>query len=290
MSSKRTIGNERSVAQRRDWSEAERFEVVDEDPELRASVEQDTQAKVDHSDDEWVDDGRLFGQTLRAEEEMAAREWEVERTHRRMDDRQRSDREARTRQVAARGSAERRREFGKRAASVDPKADPDRADPRERLSREMLGAVNEEATRLAGELDGWTRAAISRRLAERVDASGSLLSAVVGVVEEAKTARGTVVPIGELEEVYREEVSIEGTVTTLWEPSSPKISQVGLIEDDTGRTRFTAWKRSAVPIVDEGERVVMRKVAKNWYQGRCSVALTSWSEVFFPERDTWWDQ
>lgn len=113
---------------------------------------------------------------------------------------------------------------------------------------------------------------------------------IVGVVEEAKTARGTVVPIGELEEVYREEVSISGRISTLWEPSSPKISQVGLIEDDTRRTRFTAWKRSRVPIVDEGKRVVMRKVARNWYQGRCSVALTSWSEVFFPERDNWWDQ
>jgi len=284
MSSKRTFGNERSVAQEREQDT--RFEVADE-PELRASVEQDTQAKVDHSDDEWVDDGRLFGQTLRAEEEMAAREWEIERTQRRMDDRQRSDREARTRRVASRGSAERRRAFGKRAASVDPKADPDRADPRERLSCEMLGAVNEEATRLADELDGWTRAAISRRLAERVDASGSLLSAVVGVVEEAKTARGTVVPIGELEEVYREEVSIEGTVRTLWEPGHRSISQVGLIEDESGTTKFTAWTRSKVPLVEEGERVRFRGVKKSWYQGRCSVALTGDSLVEFPEQEPW---
>ena len=288
MSSKRIFGNERSVAQRRDWSEAERFEVVDESPELRASVEQDIQAKVDHSDEQWVEDGRLFGQTLQAEEEMAAREWEIERTQRRMDDRQQSDRGARTRRVASDGSAERRYEFGKRAASVDPKVDPDRADPRERLSREMLGTVNEEATRLAGELDGWTRAAISRRLAERVDASGSLLSAVVGVVEEAKTAPGRVVPIGELEEVYREEVSIEGTVTTLWEPSHPTISQVGLIEDESGRTKFTSWTRSRVPLVEEGERVRLRGVKKSWYQGRCSVALTGDTLVEFPEREPWY--
>jgi hypothetical protein len=284
MSSKRIFGNERSVAQEREQNEVG----VAEEPELRASVEQDTQAKVDHSNDEWVEDGRLFGQTLRAEEEMAAREWEIERTQRRMDDRQTSDREARTRRVASRGSAERRHEFGKRAASVDPRCDPDRADPRERLSREMLGAVNEEATRLAGELDGLTRAAISRRLAERVDASGSLLSAVVGVVEEAKTARGTVVPIGELEEVYREEVSIEGAVRTLWEPGHPSISQVGLIEDESGTTKFTAWTRSKVPLVEEGERVRFRGAKKSWYQGRCSVALTGDSMVEFPEQDAWY--
>jgi ssDNA-binding replication factor A large subunit len=153
----------------------------------------------------------------------------------------------------------------------------------------MLGAVNEEATRLAGELDGLTRAAISRRLAERVDASGSLLSAVVGVVEEAKTARGTVVPIEELEEVYREEVSIEGTVRTLWESSHPSISQVGLIEDESGTVKFTAWTKSRVPLVEEGERVRFRGVKKSWYQGRCSVALTGDSLVEFPEQDPWFE-
>jgi len=283
MSSKRVFGQEGSVAQEREQSE---FEVADE-PELRASVEQDTQATVDHSDDRWVEDGRLFGQTLQAEEETAAREWEIEGTHRRMDDRQGSDREARTRRVAARGNEERQHEFGKRAASVDPTADPDRADPRTRLSREMLGAVNEEATRLADELDGWTRAAISRRLAERVEASGSLLSAVVGVVEEAETAPGTVVPIGELEEVYREEVSIEGTVITLWESSHPSISQVGLIEDESGKTKFTSWTESRAPLVEEGERVRFRGVKKNWYEGQCSVALTGDSLVEFPDQEPW---
>jgi ssDNA-binding replication factor A large subunit len=279
MSNTPTIGNEVSVDEQRNERGEDGFEVVEETPELRPTVEHETQAKVDTNHP----DATPGGLTLAAEERLEAREWEIERTQRRFDRRQDSDREARTRRVAARGSVERRYEFGKRAASVDPRCDPDRADPRERLSREMLGAVNQEATRLAGELDGWTRAAISRRLAERIDGSGSLLSAVVGVVEEAKTARGTVVPIGKLEEVYREEVSIEGRITTLWEPSSPAIQQVGLIEDNTGRTRFTAWKRSRVSMVDEGEQVRFRGVQKSWYQGRCSVALTGDSLVEFPD-------
>jgi ssDNA-binding replication factor A large subunit len=286
MSSKPTIGNEVSVDEQANEHVESGFEAVEEGPELRPSVEQEIQATVDYADERAVE-GRLFGQTLEAEERLAAREWEIERTRVRFDRRQDSDREGRTRRVAARGSVERQYEFDKRAASVDPRCDPDLSDPRERLSREMLGVVNEEATRLAEHIDCWTRAAISRRLAERVESGGSLLSAVVGVVEETKTAPGTIVPIGDLSEVWRREVSIEGTVVQLWEPSHSAISQVGLIEDETGRTKFTAWTRSRVPLVDEGERVRFRGVQKSWYQGRCSVALTGDSLVEFPEREAW---
>ncbi|MDX1744738.1 MAG: DNA-binding protein, partial [Halobacteriales archaeon] len=77
------------------------------------------------------------------------------------------------------------------------------------------------------------------------------------------------------------DVDIEGTVTTLWAPSHPKIQQVGLIEDSSGRIKFTAWKASGVPLVAEGERVRLRSVARNWYRGRVSVALTGWSRVVY---------
>jgi hypothetical protein len=67
------------------------------------------------------------------------------------------------------------------------------------------------------------------------------------VFKELQTAPGQVVPIGMLEDVNRKEVSIEGTVTQLWEPSSSAISQVGLIEDESGRTKFTSWVASDQP-------------------------------------------
>ncbi|MCU4975020.1 hypothetical protein OB955_20125 [Halobacteria archaeon AArc-m2/3/4] len=73
-----------------------------------------------------------------------------------------------------------------------------------------------------------------------------------------------------------------------WEPSYPSMQQVGLIEDETGRTRFTSWKASRQPMVCEGERDRLRAVAKNWIQGRYSITLTGWSEVVFPERGRWW--
>jgi hypothetical protein len=61
--------------------------------------------------------------------------------------------------------------------------------------------------------------------------------------------------------------------------------QVGLLEDSSGRIKFTSWRKSGQPIVREGERVRLRAVAKNWYEGRCSVALTGKTRVIFPDRD-----
>ncbi len=42
------------------------------------------------------------------------------------------------------------------------------------------------------------------------------------------------------------------------------------------------------PSVEVSERVTLRNVAKSWYGGRVSVAVTGWSDVRFPEREAWW--
>lgn len=262
MYSENAFGNEASVEERTDEREADDVAVVDDTPEMRASVEQDIQAKVDYADERMVD-GRLFGQTLQAEEEMQAREWEIARTRERFDRRPDSDREARTRRVAARGSNERRIAFQRRAASVDPFQDPDRPDPREQLEREELGAVNQQAAAIAREVRGSaSRAAVSRHLAERVAQGANLLSASVAVMDAERKRPGTVVPIGALEEIGRQEVSIAGRVETLWQPSHPSIAQVGLIADGGGRTRVTIWKKSQAPWIEEGERIRIHGAAR----------------------------
>ncbi|WP_132061046.1 DNA-binding protein [Halorussus amylolyticus] len=284
MSTTNEIGNELSVAQSQEQDD-ERVEVVEETAELRPTVELEIQAKVDLNHPEGV--GR--GLTLEAEERLLAREWEIARTRHRIDKGQDSDREARTRKVAERGSQKRRTEFQKRAASVDPWVDPERDDPRTELSQDELAIVNKQAARLDEKLPGWTRAAISRRLAKRIVDGADVMSAVVGTFEELQAAPGHVIPIAAVWEVARREVDIRGTVTQLWEPSHHRISQVGLLEDETGRVKFTAWRKSGVPIVREGEQVEFRSVAKNWYEGRCSVALTGWSTIYFPERGQYWE-
>ncbi len=259
-------------------------DVAEREANLRPTVEMEIQAKVDTNHP----DGRRAGLTLEAEERLEAREWEIERTAERFDRRPDSDREARTRTVVREASVEQRRVFDERAAAVDPWQDPERADAREQVSQSALGWVNEEARRLSGMLPGWSRAAISRRLAERVVDGVSKTAAVVGVFEALKTDAGQVLPIAALEDVPVNEVSVGGVVTTLWEPKHPKIAQVGLIEDKSGKTKFTAWRVSDVPWMEEGERVVLREVSKSWYEGRVSVALTGRSSISFPDREAWW--
>ena len=279
MSTSYDIGNEGTVEQ---GSEQETVEVIDEVAEresmLRPGVEAEIQATVDYADDRLYD-GRLFGQTLEAEERMRAREWEVERTRVRWDRRADSDREVRTRTAIGLAGRETRYEFLERATSVNPWLDPSREDPREELSQVELGVVNQAATRIVERLDGWTRAAVSRRLAECVVDGQEVTDATLTLFEELQVAPGHVIPIDAVGTVDRREVSIQGMITQLWEPSCAAIQQVGLIEDDTGRTKFTIWRKSKQPIVREGEDVRFYDVAKSWYRGRVSVALTSRSRV-----------
>ncbi|WP_254533426.1 SOSS complex subunit B family protein [Natrinema gelatinilyticum] len=268
------------------------FPIVDETPEFEATVEQEIQAKVDANHPEGIadtSDDRIHGATLAQEERIRAREDELERISAQAEIGTQKGRTKRTRAIAARQSKARRLEFQKRAASVDPMADPERADPRTELSREQLAAVNRQSMRLAKQLDGWSRAAISRRLSEAVVGGQDLTSAVVNVFEELQTAPGHVIPIATLEEVARKEVSIEGRVETLWDPSHPSIAQVGLIADDSGQTRVTIWKASDAPWIEEGERVRIHKAARNWHEGRVSLAVTGWTTIHFPERGRWWE-
>ncbi|WP_408960667.1 DNA-binding protein [Natrinema sp. 74] len=268
------------------------FPVVDETPEFEAAVEQETQAKVDANHPDGITDTsteRIHGVTLEQEERIRAREDELELINAQGEMGPQEGRAKRTRTIAAKQSNVRRSEFQKRAASVDPLADPEQADPREELSREQLAAVNKQSMRLAKELDGWSRAAISRRLSEAVVGGQDLTSAVVHVFEELQTAPGHVIPIANLEEVSRKEVSIEGCVETLWDPSHPSIAQVGLVADDSGQTRVTIWKSSDAPWIEEGEQVRIHKAARNWHEGRVSLAVTGWTTIHFPERGRWWE-
>src|SRR6056297_2528242 len=173
------------------------FPVVGETPEFEATVEQEVQAKVDANHPDGIadtSDERIHGATLEQEERIRAREDELERISAQAEIGTQEGRAKRTRTIAANQNKARRVEFQKRAASVDPMADPERADPRTELSREQLAAVNKQSMRLTKQLDGWSRAAISRRLSEAVVGGQDLTSAVVNVFEELQTAPGHVIP------------------------------------------------------------------------------------------------
>jgi len=70
-------------------------------------------------------------------------------------------------------------------------------------------------------------------------------------------------------------LSVEITVVELWEPRSESIAQVGLIADETGRTKFTKWATSNLPELEEGKSYRLEDVVTDEYEGNYSVTLNS---------------
>ncbi|MDB2242649.1 DNA-binding protein [Halorubrum ezzemoulense] len=258
------------------------FPVVDETPEFEAAVEQETQAKVDANHPDGIADtseDRIHGVTLEQEERIQAREAELERISAQAELGTQEGREQRTREVVS------------EQCGRDEPAPAERTDPREKLTQEELAAVNEQAMRISDEVQGgWSRAVVAKQLAEKVQRGRDVTKAVLETLEELKAAPGAIVPIADVPDVPVGEVTVEGEITQLWDPSDTSISQVGLIEDDSGKIKFTIWEASRKTVVSEGETVRFRAVKKNWYQGRCSIAITGWSRIEFPERDRWWEE
>jgi hypothetical protein len=257
--------------------QADEHEAVEE-PELRATVELRTQAKIDSDVRDRVaavdDLGRPYGMTLEAQEKWEAREAEKRRTRERADRRQDSRREELCRELTQ----------AKHGGMIPPEADH-----LAELDRETRSEVLKQARRLEGKCRGGLGlAAIERELAMRVARGRSMQDAVLDLVEDVQAAPGSIVALGKLDTVSRQWVDVEGTVATLWESSSPAIQDVGLLEDETGKTKLTVWKASSKPPLKEGQRVRIRDAAVSWYQGRPSIALTGRSTVVFPDRDPWW--
>jgi hypothetical protein len=118
-----------------------------------------------------------------------------------------------------------------------------------------------------------------------------ITDAVFDTLEAVKQMPGVIIPIDEVPDVPGDEVSVSGEIVQLWRPSSSAISQVGLIADESGKIKFTVWEKSDQKGVREGDRVQFKHTKKNWYQGRCSIALTYDSRIVFPERDRqWWKE
>jgi ssDNA-binding replication factor A large subunit len=133
-------------------------------------------------------------------------------------------------------------------------------------------------------------AAVSRQIARHVGDGLDMTAAVVRVAEQVRTAPGTSIPIAAVGDVDRRTVTIAGEWVEDWEPTSPAISQVGLLADDAGQIKVTVWVKSNQPRIDEGERVRISNAKTSWYEGRVSVALTRRSQLGFPERDRWWER
>ncbi|ERJ07421.1 replication factor A protein [Halorhabdus tiamatea SARL4B] len=80
-------------------------------------------------------------------------------------------------------------------------------------------------------------------------------------------------------------VDLTAKVVDIWEPRSDAIGQVGLLGDDTGRIKFTAWAKSDLPDVTEGEVYHFSNVVTDEYEGRYSVKLNKTTSIEQLEED-----
>jgi len=68
-------------------------------------------------------------------------------------------------------------------------------------------------------------------------------------------------------------VDLTAKVVDLWEARSDAVGQVGLLGDPTGTVKFTAWAKSDLPELVEGEVYRLENVVTDEYEGRYSVKL-----------------
>ena len=76
--------------------------------------------------------------------------------------------------------------------------------------------------------------------------------------------------------------SLRGQVTELWDPTSPKISQVGLLKDSSGESiKFTVWRNQQqnIPKVEVGKNYYFGNVASQEWQGRWNLNVNQFSAI-----------
>ncbi len=80
-------------------------------------------------------------------------------------------------------------------------------------------------------------------------------------------------------EMAEQWVDLTVEVLQLWEPRSDSIAQVGLLGDETGTIKFTAWATSDLPELEEGSVYRLENLVTDEYEGRFSVKLNRTTSI-----------
>ncbi|WP_226021926.1 hypothetical protein [Halomicrobium salinisoli] len=232
---------------------------------------------------------RRFGETLAQQERRHGREAEQARHRETALDAHNAgiDRAASSRELTTTGQAQRRRDFwerkhlaaGRQTVTVPAGNHSRTVDPRQSLDRDTLAEINSQAHRIAQRFDV-SRAGIARRLAEEFDKQGvDIAGAVLTVLDGLRDDIGVPTPIDDIDP-EGESVTVEGRITTLFDPASPNQYQVGYLGDDAGdRVKVTVWVRSThgpmIRTLREGDRVRIVDGKPGQFAGTKTVAVTS---------------
>ncbi|RUM35236.1 MAG: replication protein A [Archaeoglobus sp.] len=74
-------------------------------------------------------------------------------------------------------------------------------------------------------------------------------------------------------------VSLKAKVVQLWDSSSPNVSQVGLIGDESGIIKFIIWAKANKPEVKEGKCYLFTNVVSDSFAGRMQVNINRNSRI-----------
>ena len=74
-------------------------------------------------------------------------------------------------------------------------------------------------------------------------------------------------------------VDLRVQVADLWEPRSDAVSQVGLLGDESGTSKFVAFETSDLPLLEEGESYALDNVVTDEYEGTYSVKLNRTTDI-----------
>ncbi|MDR5656040.1 replication factor A [Halodesulfurarchaeum sp. HSR-GB] len=96
--------------------------------------------------------------------------------------------------------------------------------------------------------------------------------------EDLSAGSETEVSVADIDQP-EEWVSLTAQVVELWEPRSDAVGQVGLLGDASGTIKFTAWAKSDLESLEEGEVYRLDNVVTDEYQGRYSVKLNKTTEI-----------
>ncbi len=74
-------------------------------------------------------------------------------------------------------------------------------------------------------------------------------------------------------------ISLKARVVQLWDSSSPNVSQVGLIGDETGIIKFVVWSKANKPPIEEGKCYLFANVVTDSFGGRMQVNVNRNSRI-----------
>jgi replication factor A1 len=105
-------------------------------------------------------------------------------------------------------------------------------------------------------------------------------------IERDELGRGgsTAVEVADIDEP-EQWIDLTAKVVELWEPRSDSVAQVGLLGDESGRIKFTAWAKSDLPELAEGAVYRLGNVVTDEYEGRYSVKLNRTTTIEELEED-----